>query len=83
VAEAVGTVPAFGLGRRVGVHPMLRLTPPRRQLGAFVPDLLLVGHGKTIESDAADALREALDHARGDAPKFVLSLPKLLRGGGA
>jgi hypothetical protein len=26
VAEAVGTAPAFTLGRRVGVHPILRLT---------------------------------------------------------
>ena len=29
VAEAVGTAPAFALGRRVGVHPLLRLLPPR------------------------------------------------------
>jgi hypothetical protein len=80
VAEAVGTAPAFTLGRRVGVHPMLRLTPPRRQLSGYAPDILLVGHGKTIESDAAGALQEALEHSRGDTPKLILSLPKLIRG---
>ena len=31
VAEAIGTVPAFALGRQAGVHPMLRLTPPRKR----------------------------------------------------
>lgn len=81
VAEAVGTVPLFTLGRRVGVHPMLRLTPPRRQLSGYAPDMLLVGHGKAIESDAASALTEALDHARSDSGRLVLSLPKVLRGG--
>ncbi len=81
VAEAVGTAPAFALGRRVGVHPMLRLIPPRRQLSRFAPDSLFPGHGEAIESGADDALRDALGHSRQDLPKLMLSLPKLLRGG--
>jgi hypothetical protein len=80
VAEAIGTAPPFALGRRAGVHPMLRLTPPRSQLSAYRPEMLLVGHGETIESGATSALDDALDHARSDIPRLVLSIPKLVRG---
>jgi hypothetical protein len=79
VAEAVGTAPAFALGRRVGVHPMLRLTPPRSALLGRAPERLLVGHGPPVESGAAPALAEALDAARQDIPQLVLRLPSLLR----
>jgi hypothetical protein len=79
VAEAIGTAPLFTLGRRAGVHPMLRLTPPRRQLGAYAPEMLLVGHGATLEHDAAPALADALSHARGDIPKLILALPGVIK----
>ena len=78
VAEAVGTAPVFALGRRLGVHPMLRLTPPRG-LAAHRPEWLLVGHGSPLESGAAEALDEALANARSDLPKLALKLPTLLR----
>jgi hypothetical protein len=81
VAEAIGTAPAFALGRRAGVHPMLRLVPPRRQLSRFQPERLLVGHGEALESGADAALRDALAHSRADLPRLMLSVPKLLRGG--
>jgi hypothetical protein len=81
VAEAVGTGPAFALGRRAGVHPMLRLIPPRQQLSPFQPERLLVGHGEAIESGADAALREALARSRRDLPRLLFSVPKLLRGG--
>ncbi len=80
VAEAVGTAAAFTLGRRAGVHPLLRLTPPRSQLSRFRPAMLLVGHGPPIEAGGAAALSEALSRSRGDLPRFVTSAPKLLRG---
>jgi hypothetical protein len=80
VAEAVGTAPAFALGRRLGVHPLLRLTPPR-VLTSRSAERLLVGHGPTLESGADSALREALASARSDIPKFLLKLPSLVRGG--
>lgn len=80
VAEAVGTAPAFALGRRVGVHPMLRLTPPRRQLSRFQPARLFVGHGEPIESGADAALDDALERSRSDVPRLLLDIPKLLRG---
>lgn len=78
VAEAIGTAPAFGLGRRAGVHPMLRLVPPRK-LSRFSPELLLVGHGRAIEQGASGALEEALSRSRSDMPKLLM-LPKLMRG---
>jgi hypothetical protein len=80
VAEAVGTAPAFALGRRAGVHPMLRLTPPRKQLSPFQPERLFTGHGEAIQSGADAALREALAQSRRDVPRLLLSVPKLLRG---
>jgi hypothetical protein len=79
VPEAVGTAPAFALGRRAGVHPMLRLVPPRKQLSRFQPERLFVGHGEPIEAGADAALREALARARSDLPRLLLSVPKLLR----
>jgi len=81
VAEAIGTAPLFAFGRRAGVHPMLRLVPPRNQLSRFQPDRLLVGHGEAIESGADAALHEALAASRTDIPQLLLSVPKLLRGG--
>lgn len=79
VAEAIGTAPPMALGRRAGVHPILRLTPPRSQLAPYRPSMLLVGHGAMIEADAAVALDDALAHARSDIPRLVTSLPRLLR----
>jgi hypothetical protein len=81
VAEALGTSPAFAVGRRAGVHPLLRLTPPRTQLAPFRPDRLLVGHGEPIESGAAAAITDAFDHSRSDIPRLLIKLPTMLRGG--
>jgi hypothetical protein len=80
VAEAIGTAPVFAAGRRAGIHPMLRLTPPRSQLTAHRPELLLVGHGKPVVSAAASAIDEALAHARSDIPRMLTKLPTLLGG---
>ena len=80
VAEAVGTVPAFTLGRKVGVHPMLRLRPPRGPLTARSPERLLVGHGAAVQSDAAAAISDALSASLTDIPQLVLKLPSLIRG---
>jgi hypothetical protein len=80
VAEAVGTAPLFALGRgAVGVHPVLRLTPPR-VLEGIDPKVLLVGHGALVETDAAASLRTALARSRSDIPRLLLSLPGAVRG---
>ena len=80
VAEALGTAPAFTLGRRVGLHPMLRLRPPKGPLTARSPERLLVGHGAALESGAESAVRDALSGALTDIPQLVLKLPSLVRG---
>jgi hypothetical protein len=81
VAEAVGTGPVFALGRPVGVHPLLRLTPPRSALGGYRPKRLLVGHGPALETGVEPALAQALSASRTDIPKLVLKLPTLGRAG--
>ncbi|MFZ1996843.1 MAG: hypothetical protein WAU75_22200 [Solirubrobacteraceae bacterium] len=80
VAEALGTAPAFALGRRVGLHPLLRLRPPRGPLTAHSPERLLVGHGAALESGAAGEIRDALAGALADIPQLVQKLPSLVRG---
>jgi hypothetical protein len=69
IPEAVGTVSFFcAPGERLGVHPMLRPVPPRDALSGFAPDRILVGHGAGVTTDAAAALRDALDGARRNLP---------------
>lgn len=80
VAEAVGTAPAFAVGRGpLGVHPLLRLTPPAA-LRPFAPEHLLVGHGAPVHGPETPAhLAEALDRSRRDLPRLVLALPAMIR----
>jgi hypothetical protein len=60
VPEAVGTLRSFGSDdENLGVHPSLD-DPPRR-LADWHPDRLLVGHGKSIYTDAHRQLEAALD----------------------
>jgi hypothetical protein len=80
VAEALGTAPAFALGRPLGVHPLLRLIPPRGSLRGRQPQRILVGHGPPLEDGATAALTEALARSRADAPRLLTKLPGLLRG---
>lgn len=70
VADALCTAPLYlAPGEHVGVHPFLRLRPPRRALGDLDPDRLLVGHGPPVLNGAGQALREALAGARRRAPR--------------
>jgi len=69
VPEAVGTAEFFRAGdERLGVHPMLRLVPPRDVLGNLDPDRILVGHGGGIQEDTSEALADALSGSRRRAP---------------
>lgn len=65
VADALGTVGYFlAPGERLGVHPLLRLWPPRRLRG-LQPEHVLCGHGRGVHGpEAATALDEALRTAR-------------------
>ncbi len=75
VPEAVGTSRYFALGRPLGVHPLLRITPPF-SLRCFKPRSILVGHGPSLHDDAATALAEAVEHARGDIVRGLTMLPR-------
>ncbi|QLG64100.1 hypothetical protein HUG12_17485 [Halorarum salinum] len=81
VPEAVGTSPYFlARGERLGVHPMLRLTPPRATLGGRSPDRVLVGHGVGVHEGATGALETALRGARTNAPGLYLRTLRSLLG---
>ena len=73
IAEAVGTGRYFAVGPGpVGIHPWLRMTPPRGSLGGLAPELLLVGHGPPLTGPGtAAALRDALARSRRDIPRMV------------
>lgn len=72
VPEAVGTAGYYRApGERLGVHPMLRLMPPRR-LVDYEPNRLLVGHGRGIETDASTILSEAVEGARRRLPGAIV-----------
>jgi hypothetical protein len=61
-ADALGTADYFRAGgERLGVHPLLRLRPPRLDVE---PDVILCGHGPGIFEDTAAALGEALSTSR-------------------
>jgi hypothetical protein len=70
-ADAVGTIEGYfrTRGEALGVHPFLRLFPPRHALRDLDPEHVLVGHGEGVHGPAAaPALREALTTSRRRAP---------------
>ena len=64
--DALGSLDYFrARDEPFGVHPLLRLRPPRRALGGLEPEHVLFGHGEGVHGpEAAPALREALATAR-------------------
>ena len=80
VADALGTIPFFRAGAEpAGLHPVLRLRPPR-SLRGLEPDHLLVGHGEGIHHHPA-ALESALRTGRRRIPRWLLGLPRAVREG--
>ena len=70
ISEAVGTAAYYRApGERLGVHPVCRLVPPRAALAGLTPHRLLVGHGRGLATGGAEALTDALVHARRRAPR--------------
>ena len=72
-ADALGSLGYFrARNEPFGVHPLLRLFPPRA-LAGLEPEHILFGHGPGYHgSDAPDALEEALRTARRRLPKALL-----------
>jgi hypothetical protein len=76
-AEALGTARYYRAGdERLGVHPLLRLRPPRLDVQ---PDAILCGHGPGLYDDAGAALREALSTSRRRIPGQVVSAVRAWR----
>jgi hypothetical protein len=74
VADALGTIPYFTAGDEpVGVHPLLRFTPPKA-LAALDPEHVLVGHGPGVHADATAAVRDAIRTSRRRAPGALLGI---------
>lgn len=73
-ADALGSLSYFrARGEPFGVHPLLRLFPPRRALGGLEPEHLLFGHGEGVHGpETARTLREALATARRRLPRALL-----------
>jgi len=72
-ADALGTIGYFHSRReRVGIHPFLRLRPPRTLRRVF-PEHILCGHGEGVHEGGAEALHEALRTARRRLPAAVLN----------
>ncbi|AZQ15891.1 hypothetical protein DOS48_07600 [Halorubrum sp. PV6] len=69
VPESLGSASYFrGARERLGVHPMLRLTPPTEALSGLNPEQVRVGHGVGISDRAAIAVEDALSGSRRKAP---------------
>ena len=78
VADALGTTPFFCAGgEQAGVHPLLRLRPPR-SLRGLAPAHLLVGHGEGVHGRTA-VLETSLQTARRRLPRLLLGLPRAVR----
>ena len=80
VPEALGTGPFFlAPGERIGVHPGLRLLPPR-VLDGWDPLRVLVGHGPPLEGeDVAEAVSRAIAGSRRGFPRLLAGLPRAWR----
>jgi len=72
-ADALGTAGYFRAGDEpLGVHPLLRLRPPR-VLGRYEPQHVLCGHGAGVHGPATpQALRDALRKARRRLPRALV-----------
>ncbi len=81
VPEAVGAADYFLAGdERLGVHPMLRLFPPKK-LSRLDPERVLVGHGEGVMEGAAEDIAYALRGSRGRTPGlYAKNLKSLVLG---
>jgi hypothetical protein len=72
-ADVLGTLPYFRAGgERIGLHPLLRIAPPRSLL-SVEPGRVLVGHGGGLHQDAAAAVRDTVLHGRRRIPASIAS----------
>jgi hypothetical protein len=80
-ADALGTIPFFRAGAEpIGVHPFLRLLPPRG-LAGLDPLHVLVGHGAGRHGEHAGAeVDDAIRRARRRIPRWLAGIRRALSG---
>jgi hypothetical protein len=74
LGDALGSLGYFrARGEPFGVHPLLRLFPPRTALAGLEPEHILFGHGPGYHgADAPAALRDALSTSRRRLPRALV-----------
>lgn len=73
VADVLGTTSFYTVAdERIGVFLPARVFPPR-EMDAFVPDRILVGHGTGVFENAAAALTDSIAGARKRFPQALLT----------
>ncbi len=75
VAEVLGTVAYFHArdGDRLGMHPMIRLLPPKAAFAGLDPVAVAVGHGRPLlAADAGATIASVMRTARRDLPRAWL-----------
>ena len=72
--DVLGSAPHYrARGEPFGVHPLMRLFPPRRAFGGLEPVRILFGHGEGFHGpNATGALQEALATSRKRMPRALL-----------
>lgn len=76
VSEALGSAPYYRRkNHRIGVHPALRLFPPKR-LRQFTPQRVDFGHGRGLADDSEGTIRRAIDRSRRSAPGLYVDILK-------
>lgn len=82
VPDLLAGVPDMTVGNeRVGCYLLHRLAPPTAPFDDVSPDRVLFGHGEGVFVDAADAVEYALENARRNFPRALVSqAPAQLRG---
>lgn len=81
VPEALGNAEYMVTNaERLGVHPMLRLTPPRTGLTGLDPNHVVVGHGIGVHERAGQAVEDALSVSRSNALSLYGKAVKSLLG---
>ncbi len=80
-ADVLGTLPFFRAScERIGLHPFLRIAPPRSLL-TVAPERVLVGHGGGLHQDAAAAVRDSVENARRRIPAALVGAARAVRDG--
>ena len=81
VADVLANAPGYrAAGEPLGVHPFLRMVPPRA-LGRLPVEHLLLGHGPALHGEAArTALADALRTSRRNAPRFAVDQVRRVLG---